>query len=135
MSERRLVRVRDVMKIDVVVVDRLMTVQEALKTMKARGVNALIVNRRDENDEYGMVLLSDIAKKVLALDRSPKRVNVYEIMAKPVVSVRADMDIRYCARLFNHFGLNYAPVLDKEEIVGIVSNAEIALNSLLDKLD
>ena len=135
MSERRLIRVRDVMKIEVVMVDRLTTVRDALATMKARGVNALIVNRRDENDEYGMVLLSDIAKKVLALDRSPKRVNVYEIMAKPVVSVRAEMDIRYCARLFNNFGLNYAPVLDKEKIVGIVSNAEIALNSLLDKLD
>ena len=52
------------------------------------------------SDEYGMVLLSDIAKQVLAKDRSPKRVNIYEIMAKPVLSVQPDMDIRYCARMF-----------------------------------
>ncbi|MEZ5583852.1 MAG: CBS domain-containing protein [Candidatus Competibacteraceae bacterium] len=133
MSDRPIIRVSDVMDTNVVIVERLLTVQEALYTMKEQKVAALIVNRRDKDDEYGMVLLSDISKKVLALDRSPKRVNVYEIMAKPVICVRASMDIRYCARLFDNFGLNYAPVLDNEDIVGVVSNAEIALHSFPDE--
>ncbi|MEE4379430.1 MAG: CBS domain-containing protein [Candidatus Competibacteraceae bacterium] len=133
MNEQPIIRVSDVMDTNVVIVERLLTVQEALHTMKERKVAALIVNRRDMDDEYGMVVLSDISKKVLALDRSPKRVNIYEIMAKPVISVRASMDIRYCARLFNNFGLNFAPVLENEEIVGVVSNAEIALRSFLDE--
>jgi len=133
MNEQPIIRVSDVMDTNVVIVERLLTVQEALHIMKEKKVAALIVNRRDMDDEYGMVLLSDISKKVLALDRSPKRVNVYEIMAKPVISVRANMDIRYCARLFDNFGLNYAPVLDNEDIVGVVSNAEIALHSFMNE--
>lgn len=132
MSERAIVRVSDVMNANVVIVDGQVTVHDAVHAMRERDVAALIINKRDADDEYGMVLLSDIAKKVLALDRSPKRMNLYEIMAKPIICVRAAMDIRYCARLFNNFGLNYAPVLDNEQIIGIVSNAEIALHSFPD---
>ncbi|MCP5420312.1 MAG: CBS domain-containing protein [Gammaproteobacteria bacterium] len=132
MSENAIVRVSDVMSTDVVMVDGLVTVYDAVRAMRARGVAALIVNKRDADDEYGMVLLSDISKKVLAMDRSPKRVNLYEIMAKPVICVRAAMDIRYCARLFNNFGLNYAPVVENEQIVGIVGTAEIALHHFPD---
>jgi hypothetical protein len=47
------------------------------------------VDKRNDNDEYGMVLISDIAKLVLAKDRSPDRVNVYEIMAKPLIYATA----------------------------------------------
>lgn len=132
MIEHSTVQVSAAMKTDVIMVDGMVTVEEALRTMKQSHANALIVKRRHANDEYGMVLLSDITKKVLALNRSPKRVNVYEIMAKPVISVRPEMDIRYCARLFENFGLSYAPVIKDDEVVGIVSNSDIALHSLDD---
>ena len=74
-----------------------------------------------------MVLISDIAKHVLAKDRSPERVNVYEIMAKPVMPVDPDMDIRYCARFFEHFGLSRAPVIEKRKVIGIVSFTDMVL--------
>jgi Mg/Co/Ni transporter MgtE len=99
--------------------------------MKKTGANALMVKKRHADDEYGMVLLSHINKKVLAVNRSPRRTNVYEIMAKPVISVRPEMDIRYCARLFENFRLSYVPVIDRDgEVIGVVSNADIALRSL-----
>ena len=69
------------------------------------------VDKRHDDDEYGMLLISDVAKKVLAMDRSPDRINVYEIMSKPVLSVDPDMNIRYCARYFERFGLTRAPVI------------------------
>ena len=72
-------------------------------------------------------MISDIAKKVLALDRSPDRVNVYEVMSKPVISVDPEMDIRYCARMFERFGLSRAPVLENRKIVGIVSFTDMVL--------
>ncbi len=76
------------------------------------------------------MLLTDIAHKVLAVDRAPERVNVYEVMTKPVVGVDPDMDIRYCARLFSNFGFSYAPVIDYGELKGIVGFAELLLNDL-----
>jgi len=129
--ERKVVRVRDVMKTDFDMVDGHMTVMDALRTMKHVETKSLIVDKRDEDDEYGMVLLSDIAKHVLAKDRSPDRVNVYEIMAKPILTVDPDMDIRYCARFFENFGLSRAPVIEKRKVIGIVSFTDMVLKGIV----
>ena len=66
----------------------------------------------------------------LAKDRSPDRVNVYEVMAKPVISVDPNMDIRYCARLFENFGLSRAPVISNGKMVGIVSFTDMVLRGM-----
>ena len=124
------IRVRDVMKSEVDVVEGMMTVTEALNTMKYPDTRTLIVNKRHDDDEYGVVMFRDIAKKVLARDHSPNRVNIYEIMSKPVMSVHPDMDIRYCTRLFDRFGLSRAPVLEKQKIIGLVSYTDIVLKGL-----
>ncbi len=125
-------RVRDCMKPEVTEVDGRMDVLSALKVMKRDSVTSLIVKRRDENDEYGMVLFSDIAKKVIGKDRAPERVNVYEIMAKPVMTVSPNMHIRYCARLFENFGIGHAPVEEDGRIIGMVSYYRLVLYGLKD---
>ena len=127
------IRVLDVMKRDFNLADGQDTVKSALQEMEYHESHTLIINKRDEDDEYGIVLLADIAKKVIAKDRSPERVNLYEIMSKPVISVRANMDIRYCARLFSRFGLKLAPVVDDKtgELVGTVSYNDIVLKGLV----
>ncbi|GAL08122.1 hypothetical protein JCM19237_176 [Photobacterium aphoticum] len=91
----------------------------------------MIIAKRHEDDEYGIVLMNDIAKKVLAMDRSPERTNVYEIMTKPALSVSETMDVRYCARLFERFGISRAPVLHDGEVIGMVSYNNIVLNGML----
>ena len=98
-------------------------------------LKALIVDKRNDDDEYGIVVLGDIAKKVLAKDRSPSRVNLYEIMTKPVMSVSPHMDIRYCARLFDQFGLASAPVQEHGKVIGVVTYQEIVLHGLIEELD
>lgn len=135
MSDKKLIRVGDVMKTNVDMIDGMTTVTDALKEMKHVETKTLIINKRDENDEYGMLLISDISKKVLAVDKSPDRTNVYEIMSKPVLTVHAEMDIRYCARLFDRFGLTRAPVLDAQHnIIGVVSHTDMVLRGLTPEL-
>ena len=124
--------VRDCMRTEVTEVDGAIDVLTALKVMKKKRVTSIIVKRRDENDEYGMLLFSDIAKQVIAKNRAPERVNVYEIMAKPVLTVRPDMEIRYCARLFENFGISHAPVVENDKIVGMVSYYLLVLHGLPD---
>jgi CBS domain-containing protein len=134
MSERKVIRVRDVMKTGYDTVDGLDTVATALKRMHHTETKCLIVNKRHDDDEYGIVLLSDIAKQVLAKDRAPDRVNIYEIMSKPVVCVDPDMDIRYCARLLDSFGLSRVPVIDNKQLIGIVSYTDIVLKGMAERL-
>lgn len=132
MNQKKIVRVRDVMHSRFCRVDGLITVDQALQRMHEENAQALIIEKRDADDEYGIVLLSDIAKKVLAPNRAPERVNVYEIMSKPALGVRPDMQVRYCARLFDQFGLNLAPVIDSAgEIIGLVSYEDLTLRGLL----
>jgi len=130
MSDRTIVRVRDVMKHNVDIVDGMATVSEALQAMKHVETKALIVDKRHADDEYGIVLLADIARDVMAQDKAPERVNVYEIMSKPVVSVDPQMDIRYCARLFDRFGLSRAPVVENGQVIGMVSYTDMVLKGL-----
>ncbi len=129
MSKREIVRVRDVMKKNYDIVDGMTTVKEALGKMRYVETKCLIIDKRHENDEYGIVMLSDIAKNVLARDKAPERVNVYEVMTKPVLTADPDMDIRYCARMFDKFGLSRAPVIENGKVIGIVSFTDMVMYS------
>lgn len=131
MSERKVVRVRDVMKTGYDMVDGMTTVRDALLKMRHVESKCLIVDKRHEDDEYGIVLISDIAKHVLARDRAPDRVNVYEVMSKPVIGIDPEMDIRYCARLFEKFGLSRAPVIEAGNLQGIVSFTDMVLRGMV----
>jgi predicted transcriptional regulator len=127
----KLVQVKDAMTTDnYQFADGMMTVAEGIKLAKKHNVNALIINKRNLQDEYGLVMLADIAKEVLAKDRSPDRVNLYEIMAKPILSVDPNMDVRYCARLFERFSIHLAPVVADNEIVGMVDYINMVFSQI-----
>ena len=79
MNGENIKRVRDVMTDDFIIVDGLATVSEAVTAMKQAGARVMIVRKRHEDDEYGILMMSDIAKQVISCDRSPDRVNVYEL--------------------------------------------------------
>ena len=130
MSNETIVKVADVMTQEFIIIDGLATVHEALTALEAKSARCLIVEKRHEADEFGIVTMSDIARKVIARNRSPRRVNVYEIMTKPLISVRPKMNIRYTARMFDSFGLRLAPVLRRGEVLGIVSYYEIVKGSI-----
>jgi len=131
MSYGSIVRVQDVMKRQFDRMDGMTTVKDALLALKHPETRSIIVERRDEDDEFGLVLLTDIAKKVLAADRAPERVNLYEIMAKPVLGVDPQMRIRHCARLLERFSIMRAPVIQDREVIGIVSYHDLVLQGLL----
>jgi signal-transduction protein with cAMP-binding, CBS, and nucleotidyltransferase domain len=130
-TNKTVVRIKDVMRGNYVEMDGLMTVKDALVQMKANNASYVIIKKRHEHDEYGVVMLSDIAKKVLAKDKSPERVNIYEIMSKPVVSVTPEMDVRYCARLFDNFGLASAPVMENGVVIGVVGYKALVFEGIL----
>lgn len=115
---------KDIMTTDVVTISGSATVAEAIQTMKDKNIRALLVERRSDQDAYGIVTEADIVYKVAAYGKDPKTVQVHEIMTKPCIVVNPDLGVEYVARLFAHTGIRRAPVI-KEGLLGIVSVTDI----------
>ena len=135
MNKKLVIRVRNVMKQEFGPVQGMDTIKSALNRMREIRTKCLIVEKRHDDDEYGILLVSDVARKVIARDRPPERVNVYEVMAKPVISVDPGMDIRYCARLFDRFDISHAPVIEGGKVIGMVSFSDLVLKGLAETED
>ena len=130
MTENSPVRVRDLMVEELHTVDGLATVAEAMALMKRHRVSSLLVNRRNEDDELGLVVVADIARGVIAANRAPERVNVYEIMSKPLLTVPEDMLVRYAVRLLVQFELSRAVVVDHERnALGMVTLRDLIVGA------
>lgn len=128
MTEHTHATVGDVMTRSVRTIGGMATVQEAIEMMRGAGVSSLVVDRRDRNDEFGLLVISDIAGQVIGEDRAPERVNVYEVMSKPVLTLPADMNIRYAIRLLLKFGLSRALVTNADRTpAGIVTLRDMVL--------
>lgn len=128
MKQEPYIKVAEVMTRDLQTIDSMATVREAMEKMSRERVSSLVVERRDENDEYGMIVVTDIAREVVAANLSFDRVQVYEIMSKPVVYVDPGMDLRYAIRLLVRFGLSRALVLGSDrQMQGMVTLRDMVL--------
>ena len=126
--EPQLVRVSDLMGTELYAVDGMATAAEAMATMKQLQISSLVVNRRNDDDELGIVTVSDLAREVITQDRAPERVNVYEIMSKPALTVRSGMLARYAVRLLVQFGVSRALVIDEAGApLGLVTLRDLVL--------
>jgi predicted transcriptional regulator len=124
------ISVREAMRADVTFIDGRKNILDALRAMRDGKATSVVVEKRSDTDEYGVLTLSDIAKQVIARDRSPERVHVFEIMSKPVITVHPEMDIRYCARLFEKFNIRRAPVIENQKVIGVISYYHLVLEAL-----
>jgi len=123
-------RVEQVMVPEPKTVDGLASVAVAIAIMCEHEISSLVVDRRHEGDEYGLIVISDIASQVIARNRAPERTNVYEIMSKPVLTVDVEMDIKYAIRLLDRFALSRALVTERGTLAGIVTLRDMVLRYL-----
>jgi len=127
-SDQPVLRVSDVMGTELHTIDGLATAAEAMALMKQLQISSLVVNRRHDHDELGVVTVSDLARDVITHDRAPERVNVYEIMSKPALTVRSGMLARYAVRLLVQFGVSRALVIDDDgNPLGLVTLRDLVL--------
>lgn len=127
MSGSSFIPVREVMARDPEEIDGMATVKDALAVMSAKGISSLVVKRRDERDEYGIVLIADIAREIVSRNRSIARTNVYEVMTKPAPAVDADMNIKYAVRHMTRLGLSHCIVLQGRDLAGIVTLRDMTI--------
>ena len=129
-TEQEYTSVKDVMATDLETIEGLATVEEAVKIMQKRNFGALIVDKRNEMDEYGFITVQDVARKVIETNLSPDRVNVYEIMTKPVLTVHSEMNIRYAIRQLDQFDQNRALVIEGGKAIGVITMYDMVMHYL-----
>lgn len=130
-TKRSFQSAKEVMTKSVVFVDGMATAKEAVELMRKEHALALIVKKRYPQDAYGIITIHDLIKGVIIPDKTSEEVNVFEIMSKPIISVPADMDVQYVARLLTKIDLRLAPVEENGEFIGMVSLSDLILENLL----
>ena len=131
MTEKIHTTVAEVMTTEILSIDATATVHDATELMRQNHTSSVVINRRNASDELGLVVVSDIASKVLAKNLSPKRVNIYEIMSKPVLTLPAEMNIVYAVRLLSRFDVSRALVIDHDRnLLGIVTLRDMVLRNI-----
>ena len=80
MTEETFIRVGDVMTKSPYLIPGLASVRTAIELMHEKHVSSLVIEKRHEGDEFGVVSVHDIASKVIGVDRAIDRTSVYEIM-------------------------------------------------------
>lgn len=131
MNTKKIIRVGEVMTRNVITIESTKSVREAMRLMREKETSSLIVERRDVDDEFGIIVVTDIARKVMGKRHSPDRVNVYEIMSKPVVTLPEEMNIVFAMRMLTNFKMSRALVVDHgRNPLGVVTLRDMVLRSL-----
>lgn len=125
LQDVRFAKAVDVMTKGVISIEGTASVADAVRLMRDKKISSLFVNRRGQEDAWGIVTRKDVVNKVVDPGKDPAAVKVFEIMSKPLITVSPGLALKYCARLFNAAGIRRAPVFDGKDIVGILSNTDI----------
>jgi predicted transcriptional regulator len=126
--------VKDIMVRDVVTVSAFATIREAMRLMKQRGVKSLVVEKRDQHDAFGIITYTNILKTIVAEEGDIDLINVYDICAKPALTISREIDVKHAARLMVSLNIRRLLVTAANELAGIVTMNDI-VGAILDIAD
>jgi len=122
MSNAKTMTIADVMTKSVISVDASMTINGAAKMMEDAKVGAVIV--MENNTPIGIVTDRDFAVKVAAHAYNITT-PVKQIMSSPLFSINSVESVMTAADLMHDRGIRKLPVIDGENIVGIITATDI----------
>ena len=99
------------------------TVYYALELMCEKNVGALLVLQ--EGRFAGLFTERDYARKVILKGKASKETLVGEIMTENVATVSPDTPIEECMQLMTRSYIRHLPVLEGQELVGLVSIGDL----------
>jgi CBS domain-containing protein len=115
---------RDIMTSGVTIIETTSTVADAAKKLADDGVGALPIC--DNGRLTGMITDRDIVVKVIAEGRDPSTTKVIDLVQGEAVTIGADDDVQEAIRTMKDHQLRRLPVIDGTDLVGMVSQADIA---------
>jgi len=106
------------------------TVYDAIKKMSELGIGALLVI--DDEKLNGIISERDYRDKVILKGRHSKNTPVKDIMTSSVFCVNSNDDVKLCMKLMTEHKIRHLPVLDDNELSGIISIGDV-VKSVIDE--
>lgn len=124
-------KVQDIMTKNVATVSPNQTVQEAAQIMSQKNIGALPVV---ENGQVkGMITDRDITLRTSAQGKNPASTSVSEVMTNRVVTGTPNMSIQEAANVMAQNQVRRLPIVENNQLQGIVALGDIATNSASDQ--
>jgi predicted transcriptional regulator len=117
--------IKDLMVRDVATVPPMSTIRQAMQIMQSRKVKSLVVQRRDAHDVYGIITYTNILKTIVAEDGDIDLVHVYDVCAKPALTISANTQVKHAARMMVNMNVRRLVVVEADEMVGIITMNDI----------
>lgn len=127
--------VADIMSTKVLTIRSSVKVIQAIALMQEHGMKSLIVEKESEDGAYGILTVRDIVYGVTAKCIDPTRMMVCEIMKRPCVSVSPNLSLPAVAQKLAEATIQRSPVIEKGQLLGIVSISDIVMKSNIDAVD
>ncbi len=107
------------------------TVYDALKLMAEKNIGAVVV--LEGKKLFGIMSERDYARKVVLKSKFSKEVLVKEIMSNEIFCIDIDESIPNTQAIMIQKRIRHLPVIDKNELIGIVSIGDIVKASIDNK--
>lgn len=119
--------------ITVITVNPKTPVIHALRTMADKNIGSVVV--MEETKFLGIMTERDYSRKVVLKGRSSERTIVADIMSSdfPVITPRDT--IEHCMKLMSGYHLRYLPVVENEDLVGIISINDVVTETILSQYE
>ena len=108
---------------EVKTIDSKRSVYEAIVMMDDHHIGSLVVT--DDGKLAGVVTERDYACKIIVKGRASKTTQIGDIMSDRLVVVKPETTINECMALMTDKRIRHLPVLDGEELVGLVSIGDV----------
>ena len=99
------------------------TVAEAVDLMAEKGIGSLLVI--EDGALCGIVTERDYARKVVVDGKSTKDTSVSDIMTSEVFTTGMERQIDECMMLMTEKRIRHLPVIDGEQVLGIISIGDL----------
>ncbi len=96
---------------------------DAVKVMNQHGIGCLVVT--DNGNPVGIVTERDLLKRVLALSKNPKKIRVQEIMSRPLIVEKPDLEVEKVIELMFDRKIKKLPIVEDGKLLGLVTFTDL----------
>ncbi|MBD3750621.1 MAG: CBS domain-containing protein [Sphingobacteriales bacterium] len=106
-----------------IAIDTEAMVYEALEMMMEHNISAILIV--EDNTLKGIFTERDYARKVVLKGKSSKEVHMKEVMTPSPIVISPQDSLDHCMELMNHKHIRHLPVMENDQLVGMVSIGDV----------